>query len=256
MADTVPTTETGNSDLVHQGERLDDLQISGRYIIQDPGRFCFGMDAVLLAHFSVQKPADRVVDLGTGTGIIPILMEAHQHGESYIGLEIQPGSADMAERSVRYNGLSDRISIVCGDIVKAPEILGRSCFDVVTSNPPYMIADHGITNPQDAKAIARHEILCTLSDLVRSTAALLVPGGRCYFVHRPFRLVDLMWEMRAAGLEPKRLRMVYPRTDKEPSMVLIEGARGGKPRLAVEPPLILMNSDGSYTDEVQKLYGF
>ena len=244
------------SNLVHEGERLDDLQVSGRVIIQDPGRFCFGMDAVLLAHFAHQKPGDRVIDLGTGTGIIPILMEAHLHGESYIGLEIQPESADMADRSIRLNGLSEHISIVCGDILKAPEIFGRSCFDVVTSNPPYMIADHGIANPADAKAIARHELLCTISDLIKSAAALLVPGGKCFFVHRPFRLVDLISEMREAGLEPKRLRMVYPRVDREPNMVLVEGVRGGRPRLTVEPPLILMDEAGRYTPEVSELYGF
>ncbi|MCR5451108.1 MAG: tRNA1(Val) (adenine(37)-N6)-methyltransferase [Lachnospiraceae bacterium] len=242
--------------LIHEGERLDDLQISGRYILQDPKRFCFGMDAVLLSGFVSVKPGETVIDLGTGTGILPILLEAKTKGEHFTGLEIQSESADMAQRSVSLNGRNDRISIVCGDIREASGIFGKASFNVVVSNPPYMIADHGIANPSDAKAIARHEICCKLEDLIRETKALLRPDGRCYFVHRPFRLVELLSDMHIAGIEPKRLRMVHPYKDKEPSMVLVEGKKGGRPRLSVEPPLIIYEKDGVYTKEVDEIYGF
>lgn len=170
------------------GERLDDLQRNGYRIIQDPGRFCFGMDAVLLAGFAKVKPGERVVDLGTGTGIIPILLEARTKGASFTGLEIQAESADMARRSVLLNDLQDRVHIVDGDIKEAVQIFGAASCHVVTSNPPYMTEHHGLQNPDQPKAIARHEVLCTLHDVVSQAAGLLMPGGRFYMVHRPFRL--------------------------------------------------------------------
>ena len=216
------------------GERFDDLQRNGYKIIQNPQKFCFGMDAVLLSGFARVKKAERVIDLGTGTGIIPILLEAKTPGKHFTGLEIQPESADMAARSVRYNGLEDRISIVTGDIKDAANLFGASSFDVVTSNPPYMTKEHGLVNDADAKTIARHEVLCSLEDLISQTAKLLKPNGRCYFVHRPFRLVEILSMMSAYQVEPKRIQFVYPYVDKEPNMVLIEGLRGGKSRVTVE----------------------
>ena len=243
-------------DLVLAGERLDDLQRSGYKIIQNPEKFCFGMDAVLLSGFARVKPDETVLDLGTGTGILPILLEAKTEGRHFTGLEIQPESADMAERSVKYNDLEDRISIITGDIKDAASLFGASSFDVVTCNPPYMTDHHGLTNDSDAKTIARHEVLCSLDDVIRQTAKLLKPGGRCYYVHRPFRLVEIVSKMSACGIEPKRIQLVYPYVDKEPNMVLIEGLRGGKPRVEVEPPLIVYQEPGVYMPEIYDVYGY
>ena len=237
-------------------ERIDDLQRNNYKIIQDPERFCFGMDAVLLSGFAKAKEGDRVIDLGTGTGIIPILMEAKTEASDFTGLEIQPESADMAQRSVELNHLESKIRIVTGDIKEATALFGAATFDVVTSNPPYMTEHHGITNEKSPKAIARHELLCTLEDVISQAAKLLRPGGSFYMVHRPFRLVDIMALMREYRLEPKRMKLVYPYIDKDPNMVLIEGLRGGRPRLTVEKPLIVYKEPGAYTDEIYDIYGY
>ena len=237
------------------GERLDDLQIKGYEIIQSPGRFCFGMDAVLLSSFAKVKKNEEALDLGTGTGILPILLEAKNEGARYAGLEIQEESADMARRSVLHNKLDRKISIVTGDIKEASKIFGAASFHVITTNPPYMIGQHGISNPSDAKAIARHEVLCTLDDILRESARLLKPKGRFYMVHRPFRLAEILGKMSAYGIEPKRMQLVYPYVDKEPNMVLIEGMRGAKPRMTVEKPLIVYVEDGEYSEELLKMYG-
>ena len=236
-------------------ERLDDLQVNGYEIIQHPGKFCFGMDAVLLANFARVKIKERALDLGTGTGIIPILLTAKTEGQSFVGLEIQEESADMAHRSVVHNHLEEKVEIVTGDIKEAAEIFGPVSFDVITVNPPYMIGQHGIANSSDTKAIARHEVLCTLDDVLRESAKILKPKGRFYMVHRPFRLAEILSKMVAAGIEPKRMRMVHPFIDKEPNMVLIEGARGGNSRMTIEPPLIVYKEVGVYNDELLAEYG-
>lgn len=237
-------------------EQLVNLQRNGLVLIQDRRRFCFGMDAVLLSGFAEVKRGETVLDLGTGTGILPLLLSAKTEAGHLTGLEIQPESADMAERSVRLNGLSDKIDIVTGDIKNAPSLFGKSGFDVVVSNPPYMTGGHGIVNPADAKAIARHELLCTFSDVAVTASEVLRPGGRFYLVHRPFRLAEILTELVRVGLEPKRLRLVYPYADREPDMVLIACVRGGKSRLRVEKPLIIWESRGIYSEEVRNLYGF
>ena len=236
-------------------ERLDDLQVNGYEIIQHPGKFCFGMDAVLLANFAHVKKGERALDLGTGTGIIPILLTAKTEGEAFVGLEIQEESADMARRSVAHNHLEEKIDIVTGDIKEAAEIFGPVSFDVITTNPPYMIGQHGIANASDAKAIARHEVLCTLDDILRESAKVLKPKGRFYMVHRPCRLAEILSKMVAAGIEPKRMRMIHPFIDKEPNMVLIEGSRGGNSRMTVEPPLIVYKEVGVYNEELLAEYG-
>ena len=241
---------------IHSHERLDELHRNGYYIIQDPGRFCFGMDAVLLPGFARGTGGEKALDLGTGTGIIPILLEAKTKGEHFAGLEIQPESADMAARSVAYNHLEEKVDIVTGDIKGASQIFGASSFDVVTTNPPYMIGQHGLVNEGDAKAIARHEILCDLDDILRESARILPPGGRFYMVHRPFRLAEIFSKMVAYRIEPKRMQMVYPFVDKEPNMVLIEGLRDGKSRLTVEKPLIVFEKPGVYTKEITEIYGY
>ena len=238
------------------GERIDELQRNGYRIIQNPKRFCFGMDAVLLSGFARAKKQERCLDLGCGNGIIPILMEAKTEGKHFTGLEIQPESADMAKRSVALNGLQDRIDIVEGDIKDASKIFGASSFHVVTTNPPYMTAQHGLTNLYEAKTIARHEVLCNLEDIIRESARLLMPGGRFYMVHRPFRLAEIISLMVQYRIEPKRMRLVYPYVDREPNMVLIEGLRGGKSRMTVEKPLIVYKEPGKYTDEIYDVYGY
>jgi len=242
--------------LIKENERIDDLQRNGYRIIQDPDRFCFGMDAVLLSGFANAKKGDKVLDMGTGTGIIPILMEAKTDAEHLTGLEIQPESADMALRSVQLNDLQDKISIVTGDIKEAKDLFAKASFQVITSNPPYMIGQHGLVNPHSEKAIARHEVLCTLEDVIANAAALLVPGGHFYMVHRPFRLAEIMTTLVKYRLEPKRMQLVYPYIDKEPNMVLIEAARGGKSRLQVEKPLIVYEKPGVYTPEIYDVYGY
>lgn len=238
------------------GERIDELQRNGYRIIQNPERFCFGMDAVLLSGFARAKKQERCLDLGCGNGIIPILMEAKTEGKHFTGLEIQPESADMARRSVALNGLQDRIDIVEGDIKDASKIFRASSFHVVTTNPPYMTAQHGLTNVYEAKTIARHEVLCNLEDIIRESARLLMPGGRFYMVHRPFRLAEIISLMVQYRMEPKRMRLVYPYVDREPNMVLIEGLRGGKSRMTVEKPLIVYKEPGKYTDEIYDVYGY
>lgn len=238
------------------GERIDELQRNGYRIIQNPERFCFGMDAVLLSGFARAKKQERCLDLGCGNGIIPILMEAKTEGKHFTGLEIQPESADMAKRSVALNGLQDRIDIVEGDIKDASKIFGASSFHVVTTNPPYMTAQHGLTNVYEAKTIARHEVLCNLEDIIRESARLLMPSGRFYMVHRPFRLAEIISLMVQYRMEPKRMRLVYPYVDREPNMVLIEGLRGGKSRMTVEKPLIVYKEPGKYTDEIYDVYGY
>ena len=239
-----------------ENERIDDLQRNHYRIIQDSRRFCFGMDAVLLSGFAKAKEGDQVLDLGTGTGIIPILMEAKTKAEHLTGLEIQPDSADMARRSVKLNRLEKKIDIVTGDIKEADSLFGAASFDVVTCNPPYMTEHHGITNPHSPKAIARHELLCTLEDVIRVSSRLLKPGGNFFMVHRPFRLADIIVLLRQYKLEPKRMKLVYPFVDKEPNMVLIEANRGGRAAMTVEKPLIVYKEQGVYTDEIYDIYGY
>ena len=221
-----------------QGERLDDLQIKGYRIIQSPGRFCFGMDAVLLSSFAKVKTGERALDLGTGTGILPILLEAKNKGDFYTGLEIQEESADMARRSVQYNHLEDKVRIVTGDIREAAALFGA-----------------GLKNENEAKYIARHEVLCTLDEVLRESGKLLGNKGRFYMVHRPFRLAEILSGMSRHRIEPKRMRLVHPYIDKEPNMVLLEGVKGAHPRMTVEPPLVVYNKDGTYTEELLELYG-
>ena len=197
-----------------------------------------------------------MLDLGTGTGIIPILLTAKTEGEHFTGLEIQEESADMARRSVRYNHLEEKVDIVTGDIVEAGQLFALASFDVVTSNPPYMSDAHGLKNPGDAKAIARHEVKCTLEDVVREGTRVLKPGGRFYMVHRPRRLIEIIQTMKKHGLEPKRMKMVHPYVDREANMVLIEAVRGGGALLKMEAPVIVFNEQGGYTEQIRVTYGY
>lgn len=237
------------------GERLDDLQINNYKIIQHPKKFCFGMDAVLLSAFAQIRKGGNVLDLGTGTGILPILLAAKTEANHFDALEIQPGSVDMAKRSVRLNNLSYKIDIKCGDICKASEIYGKGIFDAVTSNPPYMNNNHGLKNPDMPKAIARHEIFCTLEDVIRETSLVLKEHGKLYMVHRPFRLSEIFSILNRYKLEPKRMCLIHPFIDKEPNMVLIEAVKDGNPMLKIEPPIIVYDYPGKYTKRILEIYG-
>ena len=237
-------------------ERIDDLHRNGYRIIQNQKAFCFGMDAVLLSGYASVKPGERALDLGTGTGIIPILLEAKTEGSYFAGLEIQENMAEMARRSVWLNGLEGKIEIVTGDITEAGRIFGAASFDVVTSNPPYMNDSHGLKNPDLPKAIARHEVLCTLEDVVREGAKVLRPGGRFYMVHRPHRLIEIITAFTKYKLEPKRMKLVHPFVDKDANMVLIEAVKGGRSRRKVDKPLIVYREPGVYMDEIYDIYGY
>ena len=239
-----------------EDERIDDLQRNGYRIIQKKKGFCFGMDAVLLSGFAQVKEGEVAVDLGTGTGIIPILLEAKTKGKHLTGLEIQEEVAEMAGRSVRLNQLENRVDIVRGDIKEASRLFGKASFDVVTSNPPYMNDNHGLKNPELPKAIARHEVFCTLDDVCREASLLLKSGGRFYMVHRPHRLAEIITALKTYKLEPKRMKLVHPFVDKEANMVLIEAVRGGRSMMKVEAPIIVYREPGVYTREIYDVYGY
>ena len=247
-------------------EQTDTLK-NGYKIIQDTERFQFGIDAVLLADFAAGEvhAGDKIIDLGTGTGIIPLLMtgrwlSACKAGVSkpsavtFTGLEVQKDSAEMAARSVALNALESRINIVNGDLKKAGELFARHSFNIVTCNPPYMIDAHGKGNELDAKTIARHEVLCTLEDVVAAADTLLATHGKFFMIHRPFRLPEIFEALSAHKLEAKRMRLIQPFAGKEPNMVMIEARKNAKRRLTIEPPLIVRNDDGEYTAEIQQIY--
>lgn len=240
---------------IYPGERIDDLQIKGYKIIQKEGRFCFGMDAVLLSDYAKIKKNSRVMDLCSGTGIIPVLLAAKYETEKIEGLEYQADCVEMAQRTVKMNALSSQITMTEGDVKEVREKYVQGSFDYVTCNPPYMTGSHGLTNQNYHKAIARHEILCTLEDIIAASAWLLKAAGHLVMVHRPFRLAEILYVMKQNKLEPKRMRLVHPYVDKEPNMVLIEAVKGGKQRITVEPPLIVYHHDGTYTDEIYQIYG-
>lgn len=235
------------------GERLDDLQRGGLSIIQHPGRFCFGIDAVLLAEFARALPGEKVMDLCSGTGIIPILMTSRSAGAAYQALEVQAESADMAARSVLGNHLENLITVTCGDLKDVPTACnGR--FDVVTVNPPYAKLPSGKANATDAKSIARHEVLCTLDDVLDCAARLLKSKGKLFICYRPTRLADLLCAMRERKLEPKRMRFVHPKKDSEPNIVLVEGIKDAASELRVLPPLVVYDDHQNYTAEIYRIY--
>jgi len=240
---------------VYPDETLEDLRIKGHFIIQKKEAFRFGVDAILLSHFVKVKRNQRVLDMGTGTGILPILIAAKTEASWITGLEIQADIAAMARRSVEGNGLAHRIEIVEGDIKNVTSLLGAATYDVVVTNPPYTRVGSGLKNPQDSKAVARHELYCTLEDVLKNGVKMLKPQGEFYMVHRPDRLTDIMEGMRRLKLEPKVLRMVSPREGDAPSLILIKGIKNGKPGLIIMPQLNIYDRDGHYTPETQLIYG-
>jgi len=221
-------------------ERIDDLERDGLKILQNPDKFCFGVDAVLLSDFANVKPGETMVDMGTGTGVIPILLSSKCPGAKvYYGLEIQEDMADMAQRSVEMNGLGDMVKIICADIKNVTEIFGHESMNVVTCNPPYMNDAKGLINANESLAIARHEILCTLDDVVAGASCLLKTGGRFYMIHRPHRLAEIFECMRSHRMEPKRMQMVHPHMGDNANMVLIEAHKNEGAFLKVETPIIM-----------------
>lgn len=245
------------SSLLHTGEQLDDLQLNGMMLIQNPDWFCFGVDAVLLADYAAKniKKGSYVLDMCSGNGIIPVLLSQKSYAEHITGLEIQEPVADMAKRSVKYNCLQDKITITCGDLNNAEAIFGRSSFQYITCNPPYKEAGGGLLTNADTTTLARHEILCSLEDVIRVSSNILEPLGKLCMIHRPERLADIIYLMKKYNIEPKRMRFVHSFTHKAPTMLLIEGARGGKPKLFVDPPLYIYEEPGVYSSEINEIYG-
>lgn len=236
-------------------ERIDDLQLNGLKIIQNPDGFCFGIDAVLLSDFTKVKEGATVVELGTGTGIIPILLSAKTKASKISAFEVQASMAEMATRSVEMNGLGERIQIINDNLKSYQKYFEKSSVDVVVSNPPYMSGNSGIHNEDDLKRISRHEILCNLEDIIRVSASMLKTGGAFYMVHRPNRLVDIVCLMRQYKLEPKEVRFVQPKIDKKPNIMLIKGVRGGRAELKYHDPLVVYQENGDYTSEIYQIYG-
>jgi len=247
----------GVNDMLTDDERLDYLLAENLRIIQSPSVFSFSLDAVLLARFAyVPKKRGRIVDLCTGNGAIPLFLSARTES-TITGVELQPRLAGMARRSIEFNGLDGQIDIIEGDVKEIPAQLGYEKFDTVTCNPPYFPAhDMSDKNLSEHMAIARHELHLTLDEAVGSASQLLKQGGKAAFVHRAGRLIDIMAAMRNNRLEPKRIRLVYPKAGREANTLLIEGIKDGKPDLKVLPPLIVYGDDGKYTEEVRGLlYG-
>lgn len=240
--------------LLKENERIDDLQLKGLKIIQNPEGFCFGIDAVLVSNFAKIKKNGVVVDLGTGTGIIPLLVAGKSSARKIYGVEVQDDVADMARRSVQLNDLTDRIEIVHDNLKVIHEHLEKGCADVVISNPPYMPAGGAIVNSGSYKAISRHEVLCTLEDVISTASGLLKEKGGFYMVHRPSRLVDIITLCRKYKMEPKTIRLVHPKEGKEPNILLIKCVKSGNPELRFMPPLYVYQENGDYTEEIYSIY--
>ncbi len=240
--------------MLQENERIDDLHRNGYKIIQNTEGFCFGIDAVLLSGFAKVKKGENALDLCTGTGVIPILLEAKTQGKHFSAIEIQPSVADMAARSVLLNKLQDKINIVTGDIKECSNYFNENSFDVITCNPPYMVNGSGYMCESSPKAISRHEILCNIDDVFAAAYKMLKYGGRMYMVHRCERLPDIFNSARKYNIEPKTMRLIETRKGKAPELVLLELIRGGKPGLKVMPSLIIYNTDGSYTEEAYNIY--
>ncbi|ABR46333.1 methyltransferase small [Alkaliphilus metalliredigens QYMF] len=241
-------------ELLKENERIDDLQINDLKLIQNPQWFCFGIDAVLLANFVTLKKNARVVDLGTGTGIIPILLAGKSESSHVTGIEIQEEVAEMAQRSVKLNGLECRIDILPMDLKEAPQVLPVNSFDVVTSNPPYMHGQ-GLKNQEDKKTISRHEVKCNLEDVIRTASKLLKQHGKLFLIHRPQRIVDILVFCRQYKLEPKQLRLIHSTYDKKPNLMLLEAKKDANPELKFLDPLYVYDQEGKYTSEIHEIYG-
>ena len=238
-----------------ENERIDDLEFKNLKIIQNKDGFCFGIDSILLTDFAKNiKKNSKVIDLGTGTGIIPILLYGKTKNTKFVGVEIQPEVAEMANRSVKLNLLENNIEILNTNILELSKIYNRGSFDVVTTNPPYKKINTGVINENNKKLISRHEITASLDDFIKTASFLLKDLGEFYMVHRPDRLVDIFYSMRKNKIEPKKIKFVYPNKNKKTNLVLIKGIKNGKQFLEFENNLYVYNEDGNYTDEILKIY--
>ena len=239
-----------------ENERIDDLQLNGLKIIQNKDGFCFGIDSVLLSDFAKDIPANsRVLDLGTGTGILGILLCGKTHLSEIYGVDIQEEVCEMASRSIRLNNLEDRFKIINKNIKDLNTVFEENSFDVVISNPPYKKDKSGLKNESETKLISRHEISASLEDFIKGSSKLLKYNGNLYMVHRPERLSDLFCLLRNYNLEPKKLRLVYSYANSKPKLILVKATKNAKSFLNIDEPLIIYNKDGSYTDEIFRIYG-
>lgn len=242
---------------IFPNERIDDLQLNGLKIIQNSDLFCFGTDAVLLADYASKtiKKGAKVLDMCAGNGIISLLLSQKSSASAIYGIEIQEQSCDLFRRSVTLNGLEPKISVFCDDLKNCESLFGRSFFNNIVCNPPYKESGGGLLNKDDPVTLARHEILCSLEEIIRVSSIILEPCGKLCMIHRPERLAEIIYYMKKQGIEPKRLRFVHPSAEKTATMILIEGMRGAKPKLLLDPPLYMYKEKGIYSDEVNAIYG-
>ena len=247
--------DNNKSIYVRDNESIDDLQLKGLNLIQKIDGFKFGVDAVLLSDFANVKKKHRAIDLCTGTGIIPFLLYGKYEPTEIYGLEIQEDMVEMARRSTKLNSLEEKIVFVNEDLKNIEYLKKLEKFDVVTVNPPYKLNNAGIINHSDKLAIARHEVLCNLEDVISASRILLKDNGRLFMVHRPERLADIFTLMRKYKIEPKRVKMVHPKIGKMPNIVLVEGQRDGGAYLKWEPPLYVYDENGKYTKDIDLIYG-
>jgi len=236
-----------------ENERIDIVPGTSYKIIQNKKLFSYGTDAIFISDFA--KPKGMVIDLGTGTGIIPLRLVDRGNVDKIYGIEIQDEVAQQAKRTIELNNLQDKIEILNMDIKDLHNRFNKSSFDVVVSNPPYMKLGGALINPEENFAISRHEIACNIEELIEKSSYLLKPLGKLYLVHRPDRMVDILYNMRKYDIEPKYIRFVQPKISKKPNLLLIEGSKGGKPDLKFHDPLVVYNEDGRYTDEINRIYG-
>ena len=238
-----------------ENERIDDLEFKGLKIIQNKEGFCFGIDSVLLTDFAKEiKPNSKVIDLGSGTGIIPILLSAKTKNTTFVGVEVQEVVAEMSKRSILLNELQERIEIKRENILDLRNIYEKGSFDAVTTNPPYKKLNTGLVNDNDKKLISRHEVTASLEDFIQISNYLLKNFGEFYMVHKPDRLVDILFFMRKYNIEPKKIKFIYPNKQRNTNLILIKGVKCGKPFLKFEDNLYVYNEDGDYTEEILRIY--
>lgn len=239
-----------------ENERIDDLEYKGLKIIQNKEGFCFGIDSILLSDFAKEiKKESKVIDLGTGTGIIGIMLCAKTELSKIVGVEIQKEVYEMAKRSIKLNNLEERFQIINEDIKNLENKLEQETFDAVVTNPPYKKIGTGLTNENEKKLISRHEITANLEDFIKIASKLLKDKKNLYMVHRPDRLVDIIELLRKYKLEPKTIKFVYPNIKKEANLILIKATKNAKPFLKIEKPLYVYDKNGNYTSEILKIYG-
>lgn len=240
---------------LEKNERIDDLEYKGLKIIQNEDGFCFGIDSVLLSDFAKELKKDAIVsDLGTGTGIISILLSEKSKLKKIYGIEIQEDVANMARKSVKLNNLEEKIEIINEDIKNIRKLFEDCFFDCIVTNPPYKKEGTGLKNENVSKVISRHEVKCTLEDVIKESFYVLKDKGEFYMVHRPDRLVDIVHTMRKNKIEPKKIRLVYSNEKGKAVLVLVKGIKNAKPELLIDSPLYIYDNDGKYSDEILKIY--